>query len=170
MEIELIFRGETFRVQVERAKETIEARINERAIDVRAPRVLANESVFEANGARRTAYFVRRDGRIHVHLDGRVFEFEEAGAGGEDAFRGAAHAIGGDSVSSLMPGLLVKVLVEVGETVERGRPLVIVEAMKMETPLLSPGAGRVKKIHYSAGQLVQAGKPIVELDVGEEDA
>ncbi|MBM3319516.1 MAG: hypothetical protein FJY73_02445 [Candidatus Eisenbacteria bacterium] len=166
MEIELIFRGETFRVEVERAKEKTEARINERALEVRVSRVLANESVIEANGARRTAYFVRRDGKIHVHLDGRVFEFEEAGAGGEDAFSGAAHAIGGDSVSSSMPGLLVKVLVEIGEAVERGRPLVIVEAMKMETPLLSPAAGRVKKIHYSPGDLVEAGKPIIEIDEG----
>ncbi|MFH1679481.1 MAG: acetyl-CoA carboxylase biotin carboxyl carrier protein subunit [Candidatus Eisenbacteria bacterium] len=168
MDLDLIYQGHAFRVALDRAKEKVVAKINDRVIDVRVPRALANEGVIETGSARRTAYFARGEGKIFVHLGGSVFEFEEAGAGGEDAVSASVGGIGGDSVSSSMPGLVVKVLVEVGQEVGRGMPLVIVEAMKMETPLLSPAAGRVKKINFSAGDLVGAGRPLVELDLDEK--
>jgi biotin carboxyl carrier protein len=67
-----------------------------------------------------------------------------------------------------MPGKVVKLLVAEGDLVEMSQPLVIVEAMKMETPLLSPAAGTIRKVHFAEGDLVDAGKPIVEVDAAEQ--
>jgi biotin carboxyl carrier protein len=63
-----------------------------------------------------------------------------------------------------MPGLVVKIPVEVGQEVEEGTVLAIVEAMKMENELRAPRNGRVKSIFFSEGQQVDALKPIVELE------
>nr|WP_276572691.1 MULTISPECIES: biotin/lipoyl-containing protein [Nannocystis] len=63
-----------------------------------------------------------------------------------------------------MPGRVVRVLVSAGQSVERGAPLVIVEAMKMENELLAAVAGTVKAVHVGEGVAVDAGQALVELD------
>lgn len=63
-----------------------------------------------------------------------------------------------------MPGLVVKVHVAVGDVVEPGKPLVSMEAMKMENELRSPGAGTVKAILATPGQAVEKGAVLVELE------
>nr|WP_276600189.1 MULTISPECIES: biotin/lipoyl-containing protein [unclassified Nannocystis] len=63
-----------------------------------------------------------------------------------------------------MPGRVVRVLVSAGQSVERGTPLVIVEAMKMENELLATIAGVVKTVHVGEGVAVDAGQALIELD------
>lgn len=55
------------------------------------------------------------------------------------------------------PGNIVKVLVEVGASVTVDQPLVVMEAMKMESEVNSPCAGKVLAIHVASGDTVQAG-------------
>ena len=73
---------------------------------------------------------------------------------------------GGESsvVRTAMPGRVVRVLVEVGDTVSKGQPLVTVEAMKMENELGSPRDGKVKKILVSAGAIVESKATLIELE------
>lgn len=79
------------------------------------------------------------------------------------AATGSASA-GGGLVKAPMPGRVVRVLVSAGQTVERGTPLVIVEAMKMENELLATVAGVIKAVHVGEGVAVDAGQALVELD------
>jgi acetyl/propionyl-CoA carboxylase alpha subunit len=75
-----------------------------------------------------------------------------------------AQASGGSaSVTAPMPGTVIRVLVGDGATVSAGQPLVVLEAMKMETPLLSPYDGVVDAVHVSEGDRVAAGAALVEL-------
>jgi pyruvate carboxylase subunit B len=67
-----------------------------------------------------------------------------------------------------MPGLVVKIEVEVGDEVRAGQGLVIVEAMKMENELKSEGAGRVAAIHAGVGDAVEKDQILVDLDSLEE--
>ncbi|MBM4359525.1 MAG: acetyl-CoA carboxylase biotin carboxyl carrier protein subunit [Deltaproteobacteria bacterium] len=62
-----------------------------------------------------------------------------------------------------MPGRVVKVLVTEGEPVEAGKPLVVVEAMKMENELAADAPGMVQAIRVVAGQTVDAGAVLLEL-------
>lgn len=57
-----------------------------------------------------------------------------------------------------MPGLVVKALVEPGQTVKKGDGIVIVEAMKMENEIRSPLSGTVKEIRVSSRQAVEKGE------------
>jgi biotin carboxyl carrier protein len=78
-----------------------------------------------------------------------------------------AGALGGAQVVAPMPGRVVKVLVTPGEVVPAGRPLVVVEAMKMENELSSDRPGVVTNIRVAAGQNVDSGALLVELAPAE---
>ncbi len=66
-------------------------------------------------------------------------------------------------VRAPMPGLVVKVEVNVSERVEPGQGLVIIEAMKMENELRAEAAARIEKIHVSDGDVVEKGQLLIEL-------
>jgi len=75
---------------------------------------------------------------VEVLTDRERLTREMFGSGAE------AHLAG--EVRAPMPGLILKVLVETGETIAVGQPLLIMEAMKMENEIRSPVAGTVKEI------------------------
>jgi acetyl/propionyl-CoA carboxylase alpha subunit len=68
------------------------------------------------------------------------------------------------SLTAPMPGTVIRVLVEPGATVEARQPLVVLEAMKMETPVLAPYDGRVRAVHVTEGARVAGGALLVELE------
>lgn len=106
----------------------------------------------------RRAIVVRSGERLLVSLDGRAHVF----ALGEEARRGAAATGTGVAVAP-MPGKIVRVLVAAGDAVEAGDPLVVLEAMKMETTLRAEVAGTVRVIAAEAGAMVEAGAVLVEI-------
>jgi biotin carboxyl carrier protein len=63
-----------------------------------------------------------------------------------------------------MPGVVIRVLASEGDRVVSRQPLVVLEAMKMETPLVSPDDGVVKRVHVEEGDRVAAGALLVELE------
>lgn len=65
------------------------------------------------------------------------------------------------TVTSPMPGKVIKVLVAEGDEVADGAPVVVVEAMKMENELGSPRAGVVQKVHVQPGDAVEGGARLV---------
>lgn len=80
-----------------------------------------------------------------------------------EARRAGQHA-GGAEIRSPMMGRVVVVHVSEGQTVEKGQPLVVVEAMKMEHTLKAPRAGVVARVACKPGQLVDGGVELVFLD------
>jgi acetyl-CoA/propionyl-CoA carboxylase biotin carboxyl carrier protein len=80
----------------------------------------------------------------------------------------AAHAHGPgaeqSAVTAPMPGTVIKVLVTEGEQVAARQALVVLEAMKMETPLASPYDATVRKVHVAEGDRVAGGTLLVELE------
>jgi pyruvate carboxylase subunit B len=67
------------------------------------------------------------------------------------------------TVRAPMPGLVLRVEVEVGQELAAGGGLVVLEAMKMENEIRSPGPGKVKAILVEPGQAVEKGAPLVEI-------
>jgi acetyl/propionyl-CoA carboxylase alpha subunit len=68
------------------------------------------------------------------------------------------------TVTAPMPGTVLSVEVESGDAVQARRPLVVLEAMKMEIPVHSPFEGTVGAVHVTAGDRVAGGAPLVELE------
>ena len=68
------------------------------------------------------------------------------------------------SLAAPMPGRVIKLLVDAGAKVEKGQPLLILEAMKMEHTITAPTAGTVKEIRYAAGEQVLEGAELIRLE------
>jgi acetyl/propionyl-CoA carboxylase alpha subunit len=68
------------------------------------------------------------------------------------------------SLTAPMPGTVIRVVVAEGDRVEARQPLVVLEAMKMETPVVAPYEAVVRTIHVAEGDRVAGGTVIVELE------
>lgn len=99
-----------------------------------------------------------------VIINGVQFLFEEAEEGDiETALTGKGKVLD-TIIKSPMPGSVVKLNVAEGETVKEGDILIIVEAMKMENELRSPGNMKVKKVYVKEGEQVEGFVPLIELE------
>ena len=67
------------------------------------------------------------------------------------------------NVKAPMPGLVLEVAVAVGQTVQKGDKVLILEAMKMENVIKTAGDGVVKAIHIEKGKAVEKGQLLIEI-------
>ncbi|MFH1724330.1 MAG: biotin/lipoyl-containing protein [Elusimicrobiota bacterium] len=119
--------------------------------------VRAGDSVIRA--------FVHREGdEFYCHVGGETYRISafdpmsEAGPGGHGA--GEAERI----LTAPMPGKVVKVLVKAGDEVRRGGKLMVIESMKMETEIVAPADGKVKKVGFAEGGSFKEGELLVEIE------
>ncbi len=111
--------------------------------------------------------FARDEGGLAwVSLDGVSYRFEKPGP--PSAEGDTVGASGGASLVAPMPGTVVKVMVEEGDEVEEGQPLLVLEAMKMEQTVSAPYAGIVDALPYGEGELVGGGAVLAEVSERED--
>jgi biotin carboxyl carrier protein len=77
---------------------------------------------------------------------------------------GAMEAEGRQQITAPMPGKVVRVLANAGDSVEAGQGLLVVEAMKMQNEIRSPKSGKVEKVFVKEGQAVNAGEVLAWVD------
>ena len=107
------------------------------------------------------------DGSVDVMVDGstttvqlqteRDLLLEKYGMSSSDA---ASHT----NLKAPMPGLVVRIDVAVGDTVSKGDPLLVLEAMKMENEIKAAADGKVARIHVKAGDPVAKGDLLLEFE------
>ncbi len=118
----------------------------------------ANKKAAKSAKAAAPAAIGPRDYTITVN--NRPYNVTVSEGGGVQASPAAAAApaaaVEGTDVEAPTPGNIVKVLVEVGSTVANNQPLVVMEAMKMESEVKSPCAGKILAVHIAAGDTVQS--------------
>jgi biotin carboxyl carrier protein len=126
---------------------------------VRIAGATVGESLFEVDGRLVRAIVARTRDRILVAVDGRthVFLQGEAGTGG------VGGSVGTGRILAPMPGTVVQVPVAVGDRVTVGDPVAVIEAMKMETTLVSDVDGTVAAVHASVGATVDGDALLVEI-------
>lgn len=66
-------------------------------------------------------------------------------------------------VKAPIPGLITQVLVQSGDSVEAGQPIIMLEAMKMENEILAPRAGKVLKLNALVGKSVTLNEELIEI-------
>jgi pyruvate carboxylase subunit B len=106
-------------------------------------------------------------GSYTLWLDGFNYEIEaldERTRTIRDLTAAQSGPVGPAPLVAPMPGLIVRVNVEIGDSVSAGQGLVVMEAMKMENELRAAGAGKVKAVHAKAGEAVDKGTLLVELE------
>jgi biotin carboxyl carrier protein len=109
-------------------------------------------------------------GRAFVWRRGKTWELTAAGAS-DVAGRRTARARGAEAAGGLlspMPGTIRKVHVAEGDQVAKGQVLLVLEAMKMEHAIRAPHAGRVLRLAFAEGDLVDSGAELAQVAADSE--
>ena len=143
-------------------------------------RVGDREYELEVSQPEPNVYLFKENGRIHeffvapgtspdspVNVSGRNGEVEvklidPKRLRGGSAAGGAAD--GTAEIKTMMPGKVVRVIAIPGDQVEKGDPVLVVEAMKMQNDLRSPKTGTVKEIRVEEGTTVGAGQVLAVIE------
>ncbi|MFD2263516.1 acetyl-CoA carboxylase biotin carboxylase subunit [Lacibacterium aquatile] len=110
-----------------------------------------------------TAHAFREGASLTVQADGRQHRFTVI----DPRDNSGVETGGGGKLTAPMPGKVVAVKVEAGQSVKKGQPLMVVEAMKMEHTIAAPRDGVVQTIRFSAGDLVDDGAELLTLEALE---
>ena len=94
------------------------------------------------------------------HIDVRLWDPKRLRGSSSDA----AAMEGIADIRSAMPGKIVRILANVGDKVEKGEGIIVVEAMKMQNELKSPKAGHIKEIRVSLDATVSSGDVLVVIE------
>jgi 3-methylcrotonyl-CoA carboxylase alpha subunit len=138
---------------------TIRIRIGDREIAAEFTSNADEGGILAIEGRRYPVFGKRRKDSILVSIGPASFEFKPVEAGARRRARGLAAA----EITAPMPGKVLKVWVHDGDLVEAGQPLVVIEAMKMETTLAAESAAIVKHVLVEEGQSVDHGAVLIEL-------
>jgi pyruvate carboxylase subunit B len=106
-------------------------------------------------------------GSYTLWVDGYRFEGEaldERTRTIRDITAASSKPTGPAPVAAPMPGMVIRVNVAVGDKVQAGQGVIVMEAMKMENELRASAAGVVKAIHTEVGKAVEKGTILVELE------
>lgn len=157
MNYEITHNGHPVRVELNQENGSLTARVQEQSVQARVRQPEPGYFIFQID---ERIYHVRvanrEDGKIEVFLDGKVSVVQVL-----DRLRregGATATTGPQPIASPMPGRVVRLLAQVGDTVEAGQGVVVVEAMKMQNEMAAPRPGIVSEIHVAEGQTVKAGE------------
>ena len=118
------------------------------------------------NGHRTICHLVTGPDATFVHLAGRAWRIDRI-----DPLEEAGQSAGGarsDIAAAPMPGTVISVHTSVGDAVQEGQTLMIVESMKLETTITAWRDGIVAEIHYAAGGTFPLKAPLVTLEPSQE--
>jgi 3-methylcrotonyl-CoA carboxylase alpha subunit len=146
-------------VRLERDGEVVQITIADRAYEVSVIHSRAGELTFKVDGVMHTAYVAHDGSARFVAIDGDVFELKQP----ETRRTRRKQQHGEDNLTASMPGQVTKVLIGEGDRVQRGQPLIVLAAMKMEIKIAAPHDGRVVKVLVKVGQVVDRGQYLIEL-------
>ncbi|HEX9675727.1 MAG TPA: DUF2118 domain-containing protein [Anaerolineales bacterium] len=129
---------------------------------------VANQPVYSLiiNGKSYEASVFATEARVDVLLQGRLFQVtveEERQKRLRESSTAVVMPEGEYILKAPMPGLVVSVPVQEGQSVQRGDNLVILESMKMQNELKAPREGTVERIRIKIGDSVDQNQPLLSL-------
>ncbi len=154
--------GKPFSVAIARSGDSYTVTIGERVYQVDARLGDSGRVDMTVDGLRVRAYVAVQSDETFVGLDGQTWTLAKHAP--QRRHRGASGARASGALTAAMPGLVLDVLVRPGDQVAKGAPLVLMEAMKMELRITAPHAGTVQAVDCHAGEIVQRGQLLVEVE------
>ena len=121
---------------------------------------LGNGRFQVSQGAKRSIAYAVAGRETWVFIDGRTFLVGDTADGSPRR----SHIDEEGALTAPMPATVLKINVAAGQPVKRNDVVMVLEAMKMELPIRSPRDGVVKAIRCEAGELVQPGTTLLELE------
>lgn len=147
--------GETTELNVERDGSTVRA--GAQSIELVAVR--ENEAEIRIGERTHLVPFVVQGTTVHFAFDGEVYSADVADKGARRKSRSRDQ-----STSAPMPGVVLKIMAAAGDSVVKGAPLLVLEAMKMEHQIVAPRDGKIAAVNCREGDMVQPGVELVTFE------
>jgi acetyl/propionyl-CoA carboxylase alpha subunit len=144
---------------VSRAHGVLRVNLDGEELEVTVEPAADGVSVLQIGQRRLQIRAARSRNALMVAAGSYSFTLVEAEARTSGAHRGSTTP----EMAAPMPGKVLKILVSEGQAVAPGDPLIVLEAMKMETTLFAEGAAVIRKIRVETGQMVDHGAVLLEL-------
>ncbi len=132
--------------------------VGDQTLTVEAISLGAGRWLLRHEGRQHLVYTAAQERTIHLWHNGQQLSVSPV----EARSRRRTSAGAGD-LSAQMPGQVMDVRVRVGQRVAAGAVLMVLEAMKMEIRVTAPNEGIVSALHVAAGQIVQRGQRLIDL-------
>ena len=163
MKYEVLLDGKTRVVELAREDGGWKITLDGNLLDASAVEVAPNTFSVLLNGrSHQVRVAPRSDGSLTLHTDVGEYRAEVTDPRSWRGRRhGALEAEGRQQIAAPMPGKVVRLLVQQGDTVEAGQGLMVVEAMKMQNEIRSPKSGKIVKLCAAEGQAVNAGEVLL---------
>ena len=146
---------------------TVSATVGEKSYNVRYRVISQNRIHLEVDGTGMNVYLADDPAGRIVNMGGMSFLVQDADALAQSSTRKKGRKDLPQEVTPPMPAAVVRIMVTVGDQVEKGQGVVVVSAMKMETTLAAPHRGRVVKISVNEGEKVMPGQILVDIEKEE---
>jgi len=160
----LLFNGKKINVEIEKNNNDFNLTIDNEKKNISITRFSDNCLLINYKNQTKKYYFSKSGKFIFVNSDGFSSKLEIVDEEEENQFSFDKNSGNKDNIKAPMPGSIVKVLVESGQKVSEGEPLIIVEAMKMETTLYSSIDGIVTELNVQAGEQVDSDKILLVVE------
>ncbi len=169
MEYKLTIQGDTIPVEINGNEENkATAVIEERVYDLKYSLISENELHLMVNGKSVNVYVSKNQNGKTIIYNGRTYQIQDE----DNISKGPKKKKGVDgptTVTPPMPAVVIAVLVNKGDRVEKGQGVVVVSAMKMETTLLAPYNGVVTGVNVTESDKVMPGEILVDIDEIKEE-
>jgi oxaloacetate decarboxylase alpha subunit len=128
-----------------------------------APTPAASQALPPTQGQGAAVYSVRVNGKTYTVEVAETGELSDVRPAPAVTGRTSTASAEGDTVNAVLAGNVFKVLVSVGDVVSEAQPMLVVEAMKMETTVSAPRAGTITEVFVREGDVVAVGDPLVSI-------
>jgi len=141
------------------------ASINNNSVNYQFEKVDDNLSYIWIDGIKHKAYSATDKKGVFIWIDGYSFKFDFVDDDREESIDN--ENLNRQEVTAPMPGSIVKIMVEENQEIGEATPLLIVEAMKMETTLYSQISGYIKEINCNEKEQVDSDKILIVIEKKE---
>jgi biotin carboxyl carrier protein len=158
-------RNEIYDIAIEKNDNSVFLNINGEKQEYIINQVNKNIFIIKNDGRNLTGYLAEDELHYYVVIDGRSFTFDKVNEEEKDFDTDSNSSTSNKQiVKPPMPGNIVKVIAEKDQSVSEGDPLIIVEAMKMETSIYASIDGVVTEINVNAGEQVDTEKILLVVE------
>lgn len=162
--MKIVYQDKNFEITPEKKEDNLfSVKINEEMTDFNIIPITENIYRISENNKNQLIYIASNDENYYIFVDGELIEVQKQSETDIDIER-TDNSINKLILKPPMPGSIVKVEVEIGQEINEGEPLIILEAMKMETTLYSSITGIVTEVNVKAGEQVPADKVLIVVE------
>ena len=146
----------------EKEKNTIQVSLNKKKFQVSVEFLSEKELLLNVAGKVYTIIVDSNSLSHSVFVNGELFKIEKSSA--LKILKEERAKSGKKDIKTSMPGKIVSVLVNEGDMVKEGQPVLILEAMKMQNEIKSPQMGRITRINFRSSDYVEAGSVLFSVE------